>query len=222
MLPQIVGAVAIGFIGYLIGGIPFGAIVARRYGVDLTAAGSGATGATNVLRNLGWKPALIVAVLDVSKGAVPAVGARLLAGALGWDINVSDLLVVVAGVSAMLGHIYSPYIRLRGGKGIATGTGAVIVLAPLVILPLLVVFVFMVWVTRIVSIASLTVAALLPLAAWVLYPGRPVVLVFALLAVPLVFWAHRSNIRRLMRGEEPRTTMGKARSRDTDEERGGQ
>jgi glycerol-3-phosphate acyltransferase PlsY len=83
---------------------------------------------------------------------------------------------------------------------------------------LLVIFAGTIWVTRIVSLASLLTAACFPLTIWVLYPDRPVLLVFALLGVPLVFWAHRTNIRRLMRGEEPRTTIGKA---PTQQERDG-
>lgn len=203
--------IAVALFGYLLGGVPFGAIIARRHGVDIAASGSGATGATNVFRTLGWRAALPVALLDIAKGVLPALAARVAAYYAGWTLDMSDMAVVVAGVAAMLGHMYSPYFKLRGGKGIATGGGAVIVLVPLAFVPLILFFIALVYFTRIVSVSSLTVAAVLPFAAWLLYPGRPVILGFTLVAVPLVFWAHRANIARLMRGEEPRTTMGAAK-----------
>lgn len=216
---------AVVVVGYLLGGIPFGVIVSKAvYKVDITKLGSGNTGATNVFRSLGWKAALVVALSDIAKGAVPAIGARLVADPA-WGLMGSDLLVVLAGVAAMLGHMYSPYFRLRGGKGIATGGGAIIVLMPLAFPVLLAVFAGTIALTRIVSVASLTAATVFPLVIWLLYPERPVLLTFALAAVPLVFWAHRANIARLVRGEEPRTTMAKARGSEpqaTDEDKGRQ
>jgi glycerol-3-phosphate acyltransferase PlsY len=202
---------------YLIGGIPFGAIVARRfYGLDITKEGSGNTGATNVFRALGWRAALPVALLDIAKGVVPAAIARYLAFRAGMSVNASDLIVVMAGVSAMLGHMYSPYFRLRGGKGIATAAGGMIVAMPWAFVVELAVFVTTILLARIVSVASLVTAALFPLVIWVLSPGRPVLFVFALIGVPLVFWAHRANIGRIFRREEPRITMGTRKQNASD------
>ncbi len=189
-------------LAYLSGGIPFGVMVARRYGVDITTQGSGNTGATNVFRTLGWRAGLATALLDIAKGAAPALAALLLTH--GWDLVFRDLLVVATSVAAMAGHMYSPYYRLRGGKGIATAAGGVVVLMPLAFLLLLPTFALLVAVTRVVSLASLTVALAFPVTIWALYPDRPVLLAFAGAACPLVFWRHRANIGRLFRGQEPR------------------
>ncbi len=198
---------------YFLGGIPFGVVVARRlHGVDITQLGSGNTGATNVFRTLGWRPALIVAVLDVAKGAIAAIFALLLLPPALFGPNLSDLFVIVAGASAMAGHMFSPYFRLRGGKGVATAAGAILVLMPATFLVLLVVFVGLILTTRIVSVASIVTAFVFPVAIAVLYHGqdRPILFVFALIAIPLVVWSHRANIGRILRREEPRITMGRA------------
>jgi glycerol-3-phosphate acyltransferase PlsY len=106
--------------------------------------------------------------------------------------------------------MYSPYFRLRGGKGVATAAGAILVLMPRVFLALLVVFVLVILVVRMVSVASMLTAVALPLVTWPLYPDRPVLFAFACVAVPLIFWSHRANIGRILRHEEPRITMGRA------------
>jgi len=200
-------------VGYLVGGVPFGVIVARGfYHEDITKLGSGNTGATNVFRSLGWRPALAVAIADVSKGAIAALFAMLLANPA-WAVSGSDLLVIGAGLAAIAGHMYSPYFGLRGGKGVATAAGAILVLMPAAFLALAVVFVASVLLTRIVSVSSMFTATCFPLAILVLYPGRPALFAFAALAVPLIFFAHRANIGRLLRGEEPRVTMGRRTSR---------
>jgi glycerol-3-phosphate acyltransferase PlsY len=201
-------AAAVAF-GYLLAGIPFGVIVAKRfYGADITKLGSGNTGATNIFRSLGWRAALPVALLDVAKGIVPAVVAHFLLANPAWPVGMLDLLVIVSGLAAMAGHMYSPYFRLRGGKGVATAAGAILVLMPAVFPGLLLLFVVLILTTRRVSVASLITALALPVLTWLLYASRPVLFVFACVAVPWVFWAHRSNIVRLMHGEEPRITMG--------------
>jgi len=196
--------------GYLLGGIPFGAIVTRRmHGVDITKVGSGNTGATNVFRAVGWRAALVVAVLDIVKGTVPALLAYLIADPL-WADTGRDMLIIAAGSAAMLGHMFSPYFRLRGGKGIATAAGAILVLMPKVFPVLVLFFVAVILIGRIVSVASLLAAVSFPFMTWWLYPGRTVLLVFAVSVVPVVVWSHRANIGRLLRGEEPRITMGRA------------
>jgi len=204
-------------VGYLLGGIPFGLIVSKRlHGVDISKEGSGNTGATNVFRVLGWKAALIVAVLDVAKGAVPALLALLIADPA-WTSTGSDLLIIAAGVSAMAGHMFSPYFNLKGGKGIATAGGAILVLMPAAFGVLMVIFVAAILIGRIVSAASILAALVFPAIIWLLYPDRPVLFGFALIVVPLVLWAHRSNIKRLVRGEESRITMGRGRKGDEKE-----
>ncbi len=203
-------AAAVAF-GYLLAGVPFGVIVARRfYHLDITTVGSGNTGATNIFRTLGWKAALAVALLDVAKGVVPALVARFLLADAAWPTSGRDLLIIAAGVASMAGHMYSPYFRLRGGKGVATAAGAILVLMPKVFFALLVIFVLLIVIVRIVSAASIITALALPLVTWGLYADRLVLLAFACAAVPLVIFAHRSNIVRLMHHEEPRITMGRA------------
>jgi glycerol-3-phosphate acyltransferase PlsY len=200
--------------GYLLGGVPFGAIVARRmHGADITKLGSGNTGATNVFRTLGWKPGLLVAVLDVAKGAIPALVAGLLA-VPSWSASGRDLIVIAAGVAAMAGHMFSPYFRLRGGKGIATAAGGILVLMPKGLAVLALLFVLTILIVRIVSVASILAAVAFPFTILVLYPDRPILFAFAVVVLPLVVWSHRTNIARLLRGEEPRITMGRRRRTD--------
>ena len=203
-------AVLVITVGYLLGGIPFGAIVTRRmHGVDITKVGSGNTGATNVFRAVGWRAAAVVAVLDVLKGTVPALLAYLLADPA-WTDSGRDLIIIGAGSAAMLGHMFSPYFRLRGGKGIATAAGAILVLMPKVFPLLVFLFIAVILIARVVSVASLLAAISFPLMTWWLYPGRLVLLAFALVVLPVVVWSHRANIGRLLHGEEPRITMGRA------------
>jgi glycerol-3-phosphate acyltransferase PlsY len=195
-------------LGYLLGGIPFGVIVARVfYKVDITTLGSGNTGGTNVYRNLGWKAGLAVAVLDIAKAAIPtAVG--LLIADRAWGADAADWLAIAAGVAAALGHSYSPYIRLRGGKAVSSFGGIVIVLMPLGAAILLPFMALMVAVVRIVSVASILTAAALPVTTWLLYPGRTPLMVVSVVAFVFVVWRHRTNIARLFRGEEPRIGKG--------------
>lgn len=214
MLFQVAWRVVVSLaLGYFIAGVPFGVVVARRmHGVDITKLGSGNTGATNVFRTLGWRPALVVALLDVAKGAVPALMARFLLADPSWSLSARDLLVIATGLAAMAGHMFSPYFRLRGGKGVATAAGAILVLMPEAFAALLLVFVVLVVTVRIVSAASIVTAFTFPAAILWFYRGqdRPVLVAFAALAVPLIVWSHRANIARLIRGEEPRITMGRA------------
>lgn len=203
-------AVLVIAVGYLLGGVPFGAIVTKRmHGIDITKVGSGNTGATNVFRAVGWRAALVVALLDVAKGTAPALLAALLS-LPAWSDSGRDLFIIAAGSSAMLGHMFSPYFRLRGGKGIATAAGAILVLMPKVLPFLVLVFVGTILILRIVSLASMLAAVSFPALTWWLYPGRMVLLVFALVVLPVVVWSHRANLVRLLHGEEPRITMGRA------------
>ncbi len=217
---RIVGPIVL---GYLLGGIPFGVIVSRvGYHSDITTLGSGNTGGTNVFRNFGWKAGLAVASLDVAKAAIPtAVG--LLAASKAWGPDAAEWLAIAAGLAAAAGHSYSPYFRLRGGKAVSSAAGIMVVLMPLAAALLMPFFVLVVAITRIVSLASVLSALVFPVITFVLYPGRTPLLVMSLVASVLVLWRHRSNIGRLLRGEEPRIGGGglalKSRA-TTDEEDG--
>src|SRR3954454_5834497 len=121
-LQIVIGAV----LGYLCGMIPTGAIVARRFGIDLTRVGSGSTGATNVLRTLGTRWAALVAFLDLLKGAVAVLVVGAIVGGAPWQPG--NWAQIVAAACAVLGHSYSPVLGFRGGKGILTGGGGLLVL----------------------------------------------------------------------------------------------
>jgi acyl-phosphate glycerol 3-phosphate acyltransferase len=191
---------------YLVGGIPFGYLIARWRGVNIFEQGSGNIGATNVGRVLGWRLGLLVFLLDFAKGAGPV--ALVLHGLALPELAVGRIdLAVVAGLAAFLGHLFPVYLGFHGGKGVATGAGVVAVLLPM---PLLVGL--MVWLTvaagsRYVSLASMSAAAALCLAHFWLAPapwlsGQRSLSAFCLMVLGLVVLRHHANISRLIRGTE--------------------
>jgi len=185
---------------YLIGGLPFAYIVGRvAFKRDIREHGSGNVGATNVFRVFGPVPAAVVLVTDAVKGFAPVAIAALVG-----DPSSVDWLMVVSAMAAILGHSYSPYLGFSGGKGVATAAGALLRLTPISVAILVVVFAVIVVLTRIVSIGSVTIALGYPITVAVFYGDRPVLLIFSVVAVALVLWRHRSNIRRIARGEEKR------------------
>ena len=185
-------------LGYLLGSFPSGYLAGRWCaGVDIRQLGSGSTGATNVLRQVGKGPALVVFVVDVFKGSAAVILARALlgSGAYGW--------LVAAGLAALAGHIWPIWLGWKGGKAVATGFGMLLGLLPAVGLACLGVFLTSLTVSRIVSISSVLAAAALPLlmagaSAPAAYLGLGVV------AAVMVIWRHRTNLARLLKGEEPR------------------
>lgn len=190
-----IAAVLLAVGGYLAGAVPFGLLVGRGfYGVDVRQHGSGNVGTTNVLRVLGKRAALIVLVCDVLKGFAPALAAGLL-----FD----PWLAVVVGAMPVLGHMRSIFLRGGGGKGVATGAGMVLGLMWQVFLVVLAVWLLVLLTVRIVSAASLAAAITFPLGAWLL-PYPLAYRVAALVIGLAVILAHHANIRRLLRGCEPR------------------
>jgi glycerol-3-phosphate acyltransferase PlsY len=192
---------------YLLGAIPFGYVLVRLLrGVDLREVGSGNLGATNAGRLLGAKWFAVVFVFDFLKGFVPAfVFGRL---AVRW-FDAPETIGLLYGFAAMAGHIWPVYLGFRGGKGVATAAGAVtgIAPAPTGIAALVFLLVFLPF--RIVSLSSISAAVALPIAyvALTVLTGKPVLgaTLYALVAMALIIVIkHRSNIRRLLRGEEPR------------------
>jgi len=195
-------------LGYLIGAIPSGVIIGRLRGVDPRAAGSGRTGTTNALRTLGPALAALVLLLDVGKGIV-----AVLAGAwLARTFNADDAWpAALAGVAAVAGHVRSIFIGFAGGRGVATGGGAMIALAPLVMLVAAPVFLILVWRTRYVSLGSIGAAVAIGVVAAVLYAlGRAglEVVVAAFLIGFVVVLAHADNIERLRGGTERKLGHG--------------
>lgn len=185
-------------LSYLIGAVPTSYLAGRIFrGIDLREHGSGNLGATNLYRTLGWKYAVPVGLLDIAKGVIPVV-------LIAPQVSASQRVAVACGVAAVIGHVYSVFVRFRGGKGVATAAGVMLGLAPLAIGALLVVWLVIVFGTGYVSLGSIVAAALLPLAVWVLHPGaRALLPVIALVAAGIV-WLHRANIRRLLAGTENR------------------
>jgi glycerol-3-phosphate acyltransferase PlsY len=181
---------------YLIGSVPFALILARRWGTrDLHLVGSGNIGAANVLRASGVRAGVLVAVLDIGKGAAGVV--------LAQQMTAGPLAPALAGLTAVVGHIYPVWLRFRGGKGVATACGAFSVLAPLAVIPALAVFLAGVWVTRYISLGS--VAATLSLPPIAMATGSPAPIVMsAAAAAALVIFRHRSNLARVRLGTERR------------------
>lgn len=183
-------------LAYLIGAIPVGLLIGLARGVDVRTVGSGNIGATNVLRGLGPFFGLVVFAVDVLKGGAGVVICRQL-GMDGWLLGAAVLF-------AVLGHVFSPYLAFKGGKGVATTLGAMLALDPLVAALALGAWIVIVIPTRIVSLASILAAASVPVIHHLLNPAQPQVLVpLAALAI-IVVGRHNENIGRLLRGEEHR------------------
>lgn len=192
---------AVIILAYFIGSIPFGFLVARRRGVDIRAAGSGNIGATNVARTLGAKIGALVLAFDFAKGAVPVLIAQFAAN--------SNWLPVLAGLTAILGHMFPIWLRFSGGKGVATGAGVVTVLLPIPTLLGLVVWLTALSATRYVSLASILggaalVAVRLLIVPEPFAPPQRILTAFCMLAFALVLVRHWGNICRVWRGQEPR------------------
>ena len=181
---------------FLLGSFPTGVVVARAKGVDLRKVGSGNIGTTNVGRALGRRWAAFVLLIDAGKGALPVVLASQLLD-LKW-------LPAAAGLVAVLGQIFSIFLKGHGGKGVATSLGAGLALAPLPALVCVAVWVVLFAAFRISSIGSLAAVASFPTFLWLFHAGSPANLTFAAAVALLVFLRHKDNIRRLLRGEELR------------------
>jgi glycerol-3-phosphate acyltransferase PlsY len=182
---------------YLIGSVPFSYMVARAFGVaDVRRVGSGNVGATNVMRSAGKAAGLLAFLLDALKGAAAAL-------AVSWLAPTSSVLPALAALGAVIGHMYPLWLGFRGGKGVATGAGAFLALAPYPTLLALCAFALVLAVTRYVSAGSMAGAVTLAGAAFILGSAPPVAWA-ATGAAALVVWRHRGNIVRLARGREGR------------------
>jgi acyl phosphate:glycerol-3-phosphate acyltransferase len=186
-------------VGYLLGSIPTGMVIARVYrNVDLTAHGSGRTGATNVLRTLGSGAAAIAFAGDFLKGALAVLLVKFIVAP---DSSWAEM---IAAIAAVVGHSYSLFIRFKGGRGVVTGLGATIVAAPLLMLIALAIGVTLVAVTRYVSLGSVVGAALGGLLlCWFAYTqGDPAWALWGVLVGGFIVVAHKDNIERLLAGTE--------------------
>lgn len=183
--------------GYLLGSVSFALLLGRAKGVDLRTVGSGNLGATNAGRALGRPYGLAVYLLDAAKGLLPALLApRLLDGD-------PALLGTLAGAGAFAGHVWPAWLRFRGGKGVATLSGALLALHWPTLAAGAAVHLLVVQATRVMALASLCFGVALAGGAWLLGAPQPVAW-FATAAGALLFWTHRSNLRRMLDGAEDR------------------
>lgn len=180
---------------FLLGSIPFGDIVARVRGINIREVGSGNIGATNVLRSLGKVPALLTLIGDILKGVAAVAAARYVAG--------DPFIEGVAGLSAIAGHIFSIFLRFRGGKGVATAIGVLMIYAPAVGLATVAVWLVVVAATRYSSLGALVSFALLPLTMYV-FDGSRVKVIIACVIAGLLILRHAANMQRLLKGTESR------------------
>ena len=194
---------ALGFIAsllaaYLLGATPSSYLLARWMGgVDLRQVGSRNLGATNLYRQLGWQAAVPAGLFDVAKGAVPvALAMRFGAGPAWWPM--------IVGLGAVLGHVYSPFVGFRGGKGVATAAGVFLALAPASIGVAAIIWIGLLKVTGYMSVASLTAAVVFAAATPLLYRGQPVLSWVAAAVCAFIVFTHRGNVRRLLAGTESR------------------
>jgi glycerol-3-phosphate acyltransferase PlsY len=183
---------------YLVGSIPTSYLVGKTFASkDLRELGSKNLGATNVYRVLGLKYAIPVALVDISKGIVPVSVFARYAGSEPW-------LPITLGGVAVVGHVFSVFVKFRGGKGVATASGAVLALVPKAFLASLVVWVAALMFTGYVSVASMLAALVFPIAAWFVAPNDVYIFGIGLILAAFILFTHRSNIRRLAIGTEHR------------------
>jgi glycerol-3-phosphate acyltransferase PlsY len=184
---------------YLVGAIPTSHLVSRSFAkIDLRQHGSGNLGATNLYRVLGWKYAVPVALFDIAKGAIPVLY-------FAPQVSSSDLFALACGVAAIVGHVFSVFVRFNGGKGVATAAGVMLGMTPVALGVAAAVWGLVLLLTGYVSLASIAAAAVLPPAVYLLEePGTPE-LFWVVVAVALgVIVLHRRNIQRLLNGTENR------------------
>jgi glycerol-3-phosphate acyltransferase PlsY len=192
---------------YLLGSIPFGLLITRLRGRgDIRAVGSGNIGAANVARVAGVGAGVLTLLLDAAKGSLAVwLAARFTGQSITW--------MMVAGIAAILGHLFPVWLGFRGGRGVATGAGAFLLICPQAVAAAMVLWVLVVAFWRYVSLGSIAAAASLPLLTYLLWaPGHApplAVSVGVLLAAVLIIWKHRPNIERLLAGAESKLTLGR-------------
>lgn len=196
-------------IAYLIGSVPFGIIIGSKlYGIDIRGKGSGNIGATNAFRVLGPKAGTTVLFADIFKGFFAVKFVQLMVGAGSGAASGGPLpaLELLAAVAVVLGHTTSPFLGFSGGKGVATAAGAIGAMMPLTLFALVSIWIFTVVLTKYVSVASMLAATLFPVMVFLTgqNPYRKALSVFIFLAIIIT---HKSNIKRLAKGEENKFTM---------------
>ena len=185
-------------VGYLLGSIPFGLVLAKAKGIDPRKVGSGNIGASNVTRSAGKALGAATLVLDAVKASIPMLVTRAL---LAGDPH-AETWVVAVGLAAFLGHVYPVWLGFKGGKGVATALGVFLVLAPLAALVAFVAFAIAFATTRVAAVGSLAGTVVCTAGVFLMHGGRSPVPWIALVVALLIVWRHRSNLERLVRGAE--------------------
>lgn len=186
-------------LSYLISSIPVGLLISKHfYGIDVRQHGSGNIGATNILRTLGPFPALVVLLGDAAKGIISVYLGRVILG--------NEIGAVLGGLFAIAGHSLSLFLKFKGGKGVGTGLGVLLMLNPIVTLICLVIFSLTVYLTRYVSLGSILAATCLPILMFIGHQPKEHQ-IFALLAGAFVVIRHQANIKRLLAGTENKIGM---------------
>ena len=209
-----VATIAVMAASYFICGIPFGKILVQAMShKDIQKEGSGNIGTTNALRVGGPKVAALTLAFDLLKGMVCVMVYRdLVLPALGVGVPLDAVFTALVALAALYGHIFSPYLKFHGGKGIATGVGILFgFFWPLAVVHLAI-FIVLVAITKYVSVGSIVTAALVPVTVYIAMPGIPVpaLALWALLGWTVV-WAHRANIDRLRKGTESKLSFGSSK-----------
>ena len=188
--------------GYLLGSIPWGYLISKTKGIDIRKVGSGNIGGTNVIRALGTKWGLLVAILDLLKGVIPVY--------LAISFLVFDWQIASVAITPVLGHIFPVWLGFKGGKGVATTLGVLfIILEWKILLPFLLVWLLVLVVSQISSFSNLLMVSFLPLALWFSsFSLAYFILGLALFA--LIWWAHRENLKRIKEGREPKIKLKKS------------
>lgn len=178
---------------YLLGSVPTGLLLGKAYGIDVRKEGSGNIGATNLYRTVGRRVGVMTLVGDCLKGMLPVLA-----------VTYSSLPFEYAawvGLAAFCGHVFSVFLKFRGGKGVATALGVFLVLSPLAVAAAIMIFALIMLIWRYVSLGSISAAAVMPIAVWGLGGGRVLIVVTALIVVVVII-RHMENIRRLLAGTE--------------------
>lgn len=199
--------VLIAVIGYLLGNVSVGILVARLYGIkDIRTVGSGNAGTTNVLRNLGWVPSVLTLAGDCLKGLIAALIGKWIAG---------DMGVLIGGNFAVIGHDFPVFFKFRGGKGIATNLGLILVLNPMIAVGLTIAVLIVVGISRYMSLGSIMACFAYPALVAILMRGREhytACVAWGIFAGALALFCHRSNVVRLLKGQENRLDFKKISS----------
>jgi len=196
------GLIAV-IVAYLVGGIPFGLLIVKlKTGADVRQSGSGNIGATNVLRTTGRFAGILTLVLDAAKGTFAVwLADKLTTGDVFW--------MSATALAVLFGHVFSPYLKFKGGKAVASFLGAFGYLTPLPVLVITIIFILVIVITRYLSLGSITGAILYPFACLIiLHPEWPV-LASAVCASALILWRHRENIARIRSGNENILNLGR-------------